>query len=203
MRVAWLLVVLGLVSAVPRSRRGLAWAAGLFVIGPLPAIGCLAGAAGISAYRRQRQRRVEVRLIAAELPLLGDLVGLGLSSGRTFAASIEMAAAQLRSPLGAEVMAVMRRTSRDGAALVLAGSEGAAGRLYQLAGRALTTGAPLAAAVAAFTEEVRATQRAASLAAARRLPVLLMFPLALLILPGFVLLTVAPAVAGALERLTL
>jgi hypothetical protein len=67
----------------------------------------------------------------------------------------------------------------------------------------MASGAPVLEAVERYGEERRADDRSACEAAVRRLPVLLSFPLALLILPGFVLLTVAPALSGALERLGL
>jgi hypothetical protein len=67
----------------------------------------------------------------------------------------------------------------------------------------MASGAPVLDAVERYGEERRAEDRAAREAALRRLPVLLSFPLALLILPGFVLLTVAPALSGAVERLGL
>ena len=63
------------------------------------------------------------------------------------------------------------------------------------------TGAPVAAAVRAYVAEQRDADRARALAAARRLPVQLLFPLTLLVLPGFMVLTIGPALLAALERL--
>ncbi len=75
--------------------------------------------------------------------------------------------------------------------------------LFVVARRALATGAPLAPAVSGYATALRNEERSRQLTAARRLPVKLLFPLALLILPGFLLLTVGPAVLGSLERLGL
>lgn len=51
--------------------------------------------------------------------------------------------------------------------------------------------------------ECRADERRRAEAAARRVPVLLLFPLVVCILPAFALLTVAPLIAGALKALRL
>ena len=96
--------------------------------------------------------------------------------------------------LAHEVGDLLRRAARDGLGHALAAADGRGRPLYAGAARAVVTGAPLAPAVDAVVREAIAGQRAADLEAARRLPVRLMLPLALLILPGFVLLTVGPTV---------
>ncbi len=203
MRVAWLVVVAGLAPSVSRRGRPVLYAAWVAVLSPVLAVLVFASIVFSGVIRRRSHRRRLARLVDGELPLLGDLVALGLTGGASFAGAMADAARHLRSPLAAEVREILRRSHRNGSAMVLEGGSGAAGRLYRLAGRALVTGAPLAAAVEAFSDELREERRAKRLAEARRLPVLLMFPLALLLLPGFVLLTVAPAVVGALERVAL
>ena len=69
--------------------------------------------------------------------------------------------------------------------------------------RALSTGAPLQPAVSGYATTLRNEERSRELNAARRLPVKLLFPLALLILPGFLIVTIGPAVLGSLDRLGL
>ncbi|HSF84120.1 MAG TPA: type II secretion system F family protein [Acidimicrobiia bacterium] len=202
MWVAGLCILAAGAGLPPRLRTGAATAAAA-VVSPWLAVACLAALVALNWLRRMRMRRAAALAIANEVPLLGDLVSLGLSGGRPFTAALAAAGRQLESPLAGEVDRVVRQITHNGAAVALAAADGAALRLYQLAGRALSTGAPLGAAVQEFTDEVRAKQHSARLAAARRLPVILMVPLALLILPGFVLLTVAPAVVGAVERIGL
>lgn len=199
-RLAVLVAVGAVASATPRRHHPLAWFAASGVIHPILGVAVVGCRLTFAAVTRRRLRRRRQALIAEELPLLGDLVSLGLTGGMSMTSALAAAAPQLHSPLAAEIEAIVRRSRQHGAAMVLEGCSGAAHRLYQLAGRAVATGAPLAGAVDAFTDEVRAEQRSAAIDRAKRLPVLLMFPLALLILPGFVLLTVAPAVAGAFER---
>ena len=74
-------------------------------------------------------------------------------------------------------------------------------------GRVVKTGQVLARIGTDLLEvslrEAQAEQTTARLEAARRLPVRLMLPLALLILPGFVVLAVGPALLEALDRLQL
>jgi hypothetical protein len=136
----------------------------------------------------------------AELALLGELVGIGLTSGMALAEALAFAGSRLTSQLAYEVEAVRREMFRTGAVGVVAQSAGMAGRLYLLIGRAMATGAPVLPAVESFVAERRADERAQRETALRRLPVVVLFPLALLILPGFVLLIVAPALSGAVER---
>jgi hypothetical protein len=48
---------------------------------------------------------------------------------------------------------------------------------------------------------MNAEQASARLEAVRRVPVLMLFPLTILILPGFLLLAIAPAIIDAFSRL--
>jgi tight adherence protein C len=64
-------------------------------------------------------------------------------------------------------------------------------------------GAPLGDALAVLAVEARADRRRRAEEAARRVPVQLLFPLVLCVLPAFVLLTLAPLLAGALGSLRL
>ncbi len=66
---------------------------------------------------------------------------------------------------------------------------------------ATLSGSPTAAAIEEHAESLRHEQHMAQMAKVRRLPVRLLLPLALLILPGFVILTVGPAVLESLARL--
>ncbi len=187
-----------------RRRRGLAAAA---VAGAIwcPAIGLPAAAVALAIAARRRfaaRRRARVAA-AADVVLLAELVALGLSAGLTFAGALGAAACEVHPWLADEARLVLRRGSVLGLAPALDDASGLAGRLYRMAGRAVVTGAPLLPAVTAFVEESRHAEHAHHMAAARRLPVRLLVPLALLILPGFVLLTVGPALLSAVDRLRL
>ncbi|HSH59547.1 MAG TPA: type II secretion system F family protein, partial [Acidimicrobiales bacterium] len=64
-------------------------------------------------------------------------------------------------------------------------------------------GAPLAASLDRIADHVRRQRRRRAEEAARKVPVMLLFPLVVCILPAFALLTVAPLIAGALHELRL
>lgn len=67
--------------------------------------------------------------------------------------------------------------------------------------RATVTGTGLVAALLAYIEQARADDHAARMARIQRLPIRLLFPLALLILPGFILLVVGPVLVEAFSRI--
>ena len=67
--------------------------------------------------------------------------------------------------------------------------------------RAATTGSEVVDPVRRLADELNAEQAAARLETVRRLPVLMLFPLTVLILPGFLLLAIAPAIVDAFSRL--
>ena len=172
-------------------------AAGLLVVPPLllmPA-GAVAGVGW--AVRRVRKPSGE----DADLLLLGDLMVLGLRAGLTLEGALQKAVFDLPPGLAGEVRSVLRAARRSGIGPALQEAEGRASRLYRAAAHAVQTGAPLAGAVEALTRELRHAEHARQMAAARRLPVRLLLPLALLILPGFVLVVVGPALLGSLARL--
>lgn len=184
--------------------RGGRLAAGLGFATWNPVLAAAAGVAfaGASAKGRLRQRRLEREAADADVSVLADLTVLGLRAGLPFASAVGVAADHVAPKLRIEVRGMLRVAAKEGLAASLETVDGRARRLYRLAGRAVVTGAPLAASIGALAEELRREDHAKRLIAARRLPVRLLFPLALLILPGFLLLLVGPTLLGAVERLT-
>ncbi|HEY5727477.1 MAG TPA: type II secretion system F family protein [Acidimicrobiia bacterium] len=150
--------------------------------------------------RRIASRRRAAADVEDQVELLAELLAVGLSSGWGFSQALDWAGGRLNDPVRSEVAAVTRRMHHEGVA-ALDGAGGHAADLYRLVARALATGAPLVDAVDGFAADRMQMRRQRTLTAARRLPVILVFPLALLILPGFVLVTVAPALIAALERI--
>jgi len=137
-----------------------------------------------------------------DLTLLAELTALGLSAGHTFPVALETAAERVPR-VGDEVRAIAREARRHGFALALNRAAAGAPGLYRIAARASLTGAPLLPAVHAHLDDLRGAERLRRLERVRTLPTKMLFPLALLILPGFIVLTVAPALLGALDRLRL
>jgi tight adherence protein C len=189
------------VIAYPHRRAGAAAALAAVVAAPgiVVALAVLGTAALLLARRRIRARAD--RDADGDVAVLGELVALGLSAGLTFPAALDLGAGEVAPLLRSEVAGVLREARSSGAGAILESASGRARRLYLLAGRAMVTGAPVLTAVEALVAERRDEERSRVRARARRLPVRMLFPLALLILPGFVLLTLGPALLGALERL--
>ncbi|MDP8958664.1 MAG: type II secretion system F family protein [Actinomycetota bacterium] len=176
-------------------------AAALLVWQPLLGAALSLGALALVGRAWLARRRQEGERVLADLAVMGELVLLGLTAGLSLSRSLELAAEDLGPGLAAEVRGVLRRARRIGLGAALGQAEGHGRSLYVRLARAQLTGAAMAEAVAAFVHEQRDAERARRLEAARRLPVRLMIPLALLMLPGFVVLTVGPAVLTSVRRL--
>lgn len=190
-------------ASLVTSRGRTAGAVGLVLAAPLVAAVLGLGAGLVFMQRRLRSRREERTALSADVGLLTELVGLGISAGLSLSQSLAAAHPHVHPGLAAEVRRILRTSARGGLAAALFEGDGDGRPLYQVCARAVVTGAPLGPALDALAREQLAEERTARLEAARRLPVRLMVPLALLILPGFVLLTVGPAVLAALNRFAL
>lgn len=165
----------------------------LFIAAPIVAVVVLLGVGAWVVARRVLRTKVK----DDDEALLVELAALGLTAGLTFPTAVELATAAVPGDESARLRRAGRTHREAGAA-----SSDDPG-LFLVARRALATGAPLAPAVSGYASALRNEERSRQLTTARRLPVKLLFPLALLILPGFLLLTVGPAVLGSLERLGL
>ncbi len=171
------------------------------LVGPFLAAVVSSAAVAFLAFRRRRLRSTASNDEESAVLMLADVLALGLSSGLPPLGALREAAVEVPLPLRVEVELLLRRTSTMGASSALATWEGSGERLFRLMARASLTGAPLLGTVEAFAREVRHEAHARAQASARRLPVKLLVPLAFLILPGFVVLVVGPALVGSLARL--
>ncbi|NIA24998.1 MAG: hypothetical protein GWP04_05460 [Gammaproteobacteria bacterium] len=157
----------------------------------------LAGTVSLPPFRVPLRRRRD----AVDVGATARMLLIGLSAGLSLASVMEVAADELGPEPAAELRAVLRRSRVVGLATALATADGFSRRLFHRLARAHMTGAPTIGTIAAFIEEHRTVQRAEVLERLRRLPVTLTVPLALLILPGFVLLTLGPTVANIVQQL--
>lgn len=191
-----------LVGFFPARRRAFVLglgSAGVMAAPLITALGFLVGLAGLWI-RRHRARLATQTLVDADVPLLAELTALGLSAGMPFSTALLTASEHVADDLGAKARTALRaRALRGPGSDVTAAAP--VDELLRVVGRAELSGAPLLPAVNGYVDRLRAEERAQRLAAVRRLPVKLLFPLALLILPGFLLLTVAPAVLSGIRRL--
>lgn len=196
MTVAWVAFHRG--GRRPEFAGAAAWA-----ILTAPVAAAAAGAVLLATLRWRRAAAVtrERRLADEDILLLADLLALGVAAGRTVRGALESARSHLHPQLGAEVSTLIGEMDRRGSGPALLAVGGRLADLGRVVAAAASSGAPVAAAVAAHADQVRHARHSARIAAARRLPVRLLLPLALLILPGFVVLAVGPAVLQALARL--
>jgi len=182
----------------PEIAGAVSW--GLFVA-PLPTTAVVFVALAVWRWRRAASATRERHAADRDAVVLADLVALGVASGKTVRGALASARAHLHPDLGGEVEALLDDMDRIGSAPALIAVGGRLADFGRVVAAAVTSGAPVVAAITAHADRVRHVRHAERIAAARRLPVRLLLPLALLILPGFVVLAVGPAVLQALARL--
>ncbi len=159
------------------------------------------GAVLVTAVSRVRSSRGRQIQNQADLAALCDLTAIGLTGGLGIQPALEIAISHVGDEMAGDVRSVLRRARVDGMGVVMLNADGIGQRLYRAVGQASATGAPLIGAVSHLADDLHADLAANRLRAVRRLPVTLLFPLTLLILPGFLLLTIAPAILDAFARL--
>lgn len=154
------------------------------------------------------ERRAEREQLAADLPLLLDLIASCLAGGAALPVAAAAVARAVPGPAGRRLAAVSAALAvgcpPPEAWAALAGpGPGSGGRdedplaaAARALGRAADGGAPVAGAVSRLAAEARAEARSRGEQAARRVGVLAVAPLGLCFLPAFVLLGVVPVVAG-------
>ena len=147
-------------------------------------------------------RRVGLRPEA--VALTADLVAMALAAGLTPYLALEVVARFGPPPVAAHLAAILA-AAEDGLALVEALDAEAQGNrslgpLLALMAASERSGAPVGAALVRLAAATRAQARRNAMARARTVPVRLLFPLVFLVLPAFLLLTVAPVVLASLTR---
>lgn len=167
-------------------------ALGLVLAGPLGAV--LGGAApwAVTWLRQRRVRDADTRLVLL-------LLLVEIRSGASVLAALQRVSAAL--PGHGDLRRVSRMATIFGLTAALDSAGALRGLVAQLA-RAQRSGAPLADTLRRLLEQDLAEDRSRRLAKARSLPVRLMVPVALLMLPGLVLLLYAPSLLSVLDDLT-
>lgn len=173
-----------------------------------PALGLLVGSARWSwpLVRRRRQQRDEAQQVVDDLPDLIDLLGVAVGAGLTVPLALAAVGPRLSGPLAGGVHQVVGRTQlglpRAEALELLCVEVGEVARpLVAALQGAERYGTPLVPVLERLAAEARLRRRRHAEAAARRVPVRLLFPLVLCTLPAFALLTVVPLLAGSLSSL--
>jgi Flp pilus assembly protein TadB len=137
-----------------------------------------------------------------EVALTADLLAMAVTAGLTPFLALELAARFVPEP-GAGRLGAALGEAEGG--LGLADALGAEARrtpalapVLALLAASERSGAPVAAALGRLAAQIRAQDRRRAMARARVVPVRLLFPLVFLVLPAFLLLTVAPVVLASL-----
>lgn len=156
---------------------------------------------------RIRASEERARLRAAclsELPVMIDVVTLGLSAGLSFDASLELYCERYDTGLSRALFEAMlswrmgvRR--REEALRALADQVGVAalGRFASVVGEALSLGAPLSETLARQARLIRDEQRSQVEAEIERVPVKMLVPLGVLIVPAMFLAILGPLLGSA------
>lgn len=150
---------------------------------------------------RRTIKRKSRHVVASDMQALAGALVVGMVAGLSLQKSLERARPVLSQEQVRELDSLLRDARRLGLAAALLRSSGSMSPLFGRLARAHVSGAPLIATVAGFAAEDRDRRRAERIELARKLPVRMAIPLALLVLPGFVLLTAGPAVVGSLQRM--
>lgn len=183
---------LGLVVGAAISHGSSLVSLGLFAL-----VGGVAGRQGGIALRRSRER-TRRQTIQRQLPMLADLLSLGVTAGLTPVAALEAAAASLRGPIADDV----RITVADVHAGL--GTEVALRRLAQRVGLpefdrfvdavllAVSMGTPLAHVVRDQAADLRVEERRVLMEVAGRKDALMLVPIVFLVLPSVLAIALYP-----------
>lgn len=168
--------------------RPLAWAA-------LALVGSVVGLWSADLWSRQSARRREQR-VSEQVPLLADLLALGVSAGAAPVVALERAAMHLTGPLHddvGEALAHVRSGVPVETALREMGDDAPSlRRLVDAVLVCLEQGAPLGDVLRAQALDARADERRRLMEAAGRKDVAMLVPIVFLVLPTVVLIALYP-----------
>ena len=136
------------------------------------------------------------------MALTADLLAVAVAAGLTPFLALQVAAKFGPQPAAGRLADILTAVA-DGRRLAEALDEEAArspalARLLAVLAASERSGAPAGAALGRLAAATRAEARRRAMARARTVPVRLLFPLVFLVLPAFLVLTVAPLVLAAL-----
>lgn len=170
---------------------------GLMVLGVVPAWPWMTARRAASARRRA---------VIEALPEAADLLALAVAGGLTVTAAAATAARWTPGPVGEALRRAteeidLGRPASDALEDVATVLGGPARPLVGVLVASERYGVPLTEGLDRVAREARLERRRRAEERARRLPVLLLFPLVLCVLPAFGLLTVVPLLVGSLPDL--
>lgn len=160
------------------------------------------------ALTRRRVQRQHQAAVAHDVAHVVTLLGLAVNAGHNLPGALAVATARGDGPVASELRARLG-TVRRGVRLAdaLEAAPDALGEEVRPLVSALVScdryGASVGRTLDRLALDVRTASRQRAEAAARRLPIRLLFPLVTCILPAFAFLTVAPLIAGSFRELRL
>jgi tight adherence protein C len=172
-----------------------------------PVGGAVAGVVVWVALRSRARAVVRRRehILADEAPDLAELFRIAVGAGLTVHLAVETVAPRRRGLSGAALAQVPLATSRGERLADALDRWAECGEPIRPLAAALAAaeryGEPLGPVLERVTADARLLRRRRAEEAARRLPVVLLFPLVCCVLPAFVLLAVAPLLLVALSEL--
>jgi len=149
-----------------------------------------------------RERRREEAALRAEVPLAADLLAMALGAGLTPYLALGVVTRCGPPRVGRRLSAALstREQRLAGALEAEAAACPALESLLRVLIDCERLGAPAAASLSRLAAEGRARARQEAMARARTVPVKLLFPLVFLVLPAFLILTVAPVLLAGFAR---
>lgn len=148
---------------------------------------------------RSRRRWVPIDPLA---PVeVAQLLAVGAAAGLSVRQSLAFCAERGPPELHGELITLLRRAQFDGLEPAAAAHDGRLADLLAVIATAMRSGAPIELMLRSHADEARAELAGRRIARARKLPGVLAVPLALLLLPGFVLMVMGPAVLEIAARM--
>lgn len=157
---------------------------------------------GLVRWKGIRSEKVETVAVRVEELLAVDLVASGVEAGVSFDVAAGTALHHVREPVASQMSRHIRLSHRTVVAEDVE-DPSPVGAMFNAARASATSGAPLSEGLRALSDSERGRDDAVQRERLERLPVKMLFPLAFLILPGFLLVAVAPSVVGGISKLTL
>lgn len=184
----------------------LATAAAAVAFGPTGGLLALLAAISAVVARRRSRRRQRALKVDRHLPEVIDLLGLVVGAGRPTVSALADISPRVAEPFRSELSAVVRRTAAgesfvDSVRRLRDNLGPSVSSVVHAVTAAEIDGAPLRPALQRAADEAHRRRRVRAQEAARRVPVLMLFPLVFCVLPAFCLLTVVPLLVGAISDL--
>ena len=181
-------------------------AAAAVALGPVGGLLSLLAVVAAVAARRRSRRRQRVLEVERNLPEVIDLLGLVVGAGRPTVSALSDICPRVAEPFRSELSGLVRRTAAgepfiDSVRRLRSSLGPSVSSVVHAVTAAEIDGAPLQPALQRAADEAHRRRRVRAEEAARRVPVLMLFPLVFCVLPAFCLLTVVPLLVGAVSDL--